>query len=255
MCNVHHCIRPLETLGYEHRGEAGVPGRAVFHKSSDGRRTHHLYTIQAGDEEWHRHLFFQHYLPAHPEAASRYERLKYALAVHFRNDCNAHTDAGPASSRRPSARLNELIGSISCSSRNSGDVYADPRPINSLIESPACVFITVHSLELNTSETFSTCWWLTLSTLSGSTSSRAKYPPSTALRALQPCGPQHATRTRKPALPGHPHDLHLEPNLFHLSHHRLPFSMASPGRSSTCQVLAQAKQRPAESVEDYGKGA
>ena len=67
----------LAHLGYEAKGEFGLPGRRYFRKSSeDGVRTHHLHGYQVGSPEITRHLAFRDYLIAHPESARAYEALK-----------------------------------------------------------------------------------------------------------------------------------------------------------------------------------
>jgi GrpB-like predicted nucleotidyltransferase (UPF0157 family) len=85
------CIEPLERLGYEYRGEAGVPGRRFFRKGNP--KTHHLHLAEVGSEFWERHLLFRDYLRTHPEAAQVYARLKHHLAEHFREDRAAYTEA------------------------------------------------------------------------------------------------------------------------------------------------------------------
>jgi len=52
--DAEYCIRPLEQLGYEYRGEARVPGRAFFRKGDP--RTHHLHVTEIGSEFWERQL-------------------------------------------------------------------------------------------------------------------------------------------------------------------------------------------------------
>ena len=84
-------IRPLEQLGYEFRGEAGLPGRLFFRKGNP--RTHHLHVTEIGSEFWERHLVFRDYLRAHPETARDYVQLKHDLADRFRRDRAAYTEA------------------------------------------------------------------------------------------------------------------------------------------------------------------
>ncbi len=85
------CIEPLEQLGYEYRGEAGVPGRLFFRMGNP--KTHHLHITEIGSEFWERHLLFRDYLRTHPETAIEYARLKHRLADRFRSDRAAYTDA------------------------------------------------------------------------------------------------------------------------------------------------------------------
>jgi GrpB-like predicted nucleotidyltransferase (UPF0157 family) len=86
----------LTRIGYEYRGEAGVPGRLFSRKFRGGERTHHLHLFELGGEEWDRHLLFRDYLREHPGAAREYARLKRDLAARFRDDREAYTDAKTA---------------------------------------------------------------------------------------------------------------------------------------------------------------
>lgn len=85
-------ISPLVRLGYECRGEMGIPGRIYFRKGTPRNRQIHLFTTPENPEV-ERHLIFRDYLRAHPETARDYAQLKYALAERFRNDRAAYTDA------------------------------------------------------------------------------------------------------------------------------------------------------------------
>lgn len=67
-----------------------------FCKPSAAFRTHHLHLVPVGTPAWIRPIAFREYLRAHPDVAAEYERLKRELAVRFRLDREAYTDAkGP----------------------------------------------------------------------------------------------------------------------------------------------------------------
>ena len=68
-------------LGYDPRGENGIPGRRYFVKGDDIVRTHHVHVFQSGHPDVARHVDFCAYLNAHPHAADRYSRLKQQLAA------------------------------------------------------------------------------------------------------------------------------------------------------------------------------
>ena len=88
--------RALAGIGYEARGESGIPGRRYFRKGTTLCHTHHLHAFAEGDPHVLRHLVFRDYLRAHPEAATRYATLKRRLAGRFRTDPAAYTDTkGP----------------------------------------------------------------------------------------------------------------------------------------------------------------
>ncbi len=85
-------IPALEALGYECRGENGIPGRLFFRKGLvEFRRTHHLHMVEAGHEQWKSLLAFRDYLRSHPGDAQRYEALKRALAEQFRDNRAAYS--------------------------------------------------------------------------------------------------------------------------------------------------------------------
>ena len=73
-------IAAVERLGYEYKGEYGLPGRLFFRKGG-GRRTHHLHAVKHGSELWRRHLAFRDYLRAHPDEAERYAAEKRRAAA------------------------------------------------------------------------------------------------------------------------------------------------------------------------------
>ncbi len=82
-------IPALEALGYEYRGEAGIPGRLFFRTNP---RTRHLHVVEAGTNEFTRdHLLFRDYLRANLGARQRYENLKLELAQKHQFDREAYT--------------------------------------------------------------------------------------------------------------------------------------------------------------------
>jgi GrpB-like predicted nucleotidyltransferase (UPF0157 family) len=71
----------MESLGYEVKGEYGIPGRRYFRKDNrEGIRTHHVHAFEAGSAEVERHLAFRDYMLAHPSDAQSYSELKRRLA-------------------------------------------------------------------------------------------------------------------------------------------------------------------------------
>jgi GrpB-like predicted nucleotidyltransferase (UPF0157 family) len=87
------CVRPLEGLGYEYRGEAGIPGRLYFRRFTEGRRSHQIHMVPHGGDFWERHLLFRDYLRGRPEEAEEYYRLKLRLAAQFRDDRLGYNEA------------------------------------------------------------------------------------------------------------------------------------------------------------------
>lgn len=82
----------LRALGYMY-----FPYRAdVMHwfcKPSPARRTHHLHLVPESSTLWADRIVFRDHLRASPSAAAEYAALKTALAVRYRFDREAYTDA------------------------------------------------------------------------------------------------------------------------------------------------------------------
>jgi len=92
-------------LGYEPKGEFGIPGRRYFRKdSSQGIRTHHVHAFQAGDAGVERHLAFRDYLIVHPAIAESYSVLKQRLADSHPDDLEAYMDGKDAFIKEHEAR-------------------------------------------------------------------------------------------------------------------------------------------------------
>lgn len=68
----------LELIGYEAKGENGIPNRRYFQKGGDNR-THYLHIYELNDFNITRHIAFRDYLIAHPEQANRYADKKIEL--------------------------------------------------------------------------------------------------------------------------------------------------------------------------------
>ena len=87
-----HAAR-LEAVGYEARGEFGIPGRRYFRKDdATRRRTHHLHAFRVESPDITRHLAFRDYMRAHPDEARTYGRLKLRLAAEHPDDMDAYMD-------------------------------------------------------------------------------------------------------------------------------------------------------------------
>ena len=84
-------VARLETLGYVHEGDGGVPGRESFRWPS-GELRHHLYVCACDCPEYRRHIAFRNYLRRHLDTAQQYAALKRDLAARFRADRPAYDD-------------------------------------------------------------------------------------------------------------------------------------------------------------------
>ncbi|WP_205665661.1 GrpB family protein [Anoxybacter fermentans] len=89
------CVEFLEKLGYEYKGEHGIPGRLFFAKGDSTMRTHHLHMVEWNSDFWRNHLLFRNYLRKHEDVAEEYLKLKRELAEKFAKDRDAYT-AGKA---------------------------------------------------------------------------------------------------------------------------------------------------------------
>ncbi len=87
----------IEALGYEARGEYGIPGRRFYHRdNSQGDRTHQIHAFKVGSPQIARHLAFRDYMIAHPKAAQEYSDLKRELAAKHPSDIEAYMDGKDA---------------------------------------------------------------------------------------------------------------------------------------------------------------
>jgi GrpB-like predicted nucleotidyltransferase (UPF0157 family) len=72
-------ISRLASLGYEHRGNLGIPDREAF-RTPPGDVPHHLYVCPPDSQEYRRHIAFRDHLRTHLADASAYAVLKRNLA-------------------------------------------------------------------------------------------------------------------------------------------------------------------------------
>ncbi|WP_339229279.1 GrpB family protein [Oceanobacillus sp. FSL K6-2867] len=79
----------MKRIGYEAKGENGIPGRRYFQKEGSNR-THHVHIFQVGSDEIKRHLAFRDYLRSHPDLKEAYGALKENLAKQFPYDMESY---------------------------------------------------------------------------------------------------------------------------------------------------------------------
>ena len=89
----HATVEPMQGLGYKYFGEHGIPGRFYFDKAVDGVTVVHVHMFEFGSPDWRRHIVFRDVLRREPDVAAEYQRLKQDLAIRFRDDRKAYTDA------------------------------------------------------------------------------------------------------------------------------------------------------------------
>jgi GrpB-like predicted nucleotidyltransferase (UPF0157 family) len=88
-------IAQIEILDYEYipEYEVEIPDRRYFHKPITPPRKFHLHCAEINGNFWNKQTTFRDYLRTHPQACSKYEQLKEKLAVQYRLDRVAYTDA------------------------------------------------------------------------------------------------------------------------------------------------------------------
>ena len=88
------CVAPIEALGYEYKGENGIPRRHYFvRRDPEAAQTLvHLHMNELDGPDWENQVLFRDYLLAHPEAAAEYNTLKRGLAARFPRDREAYTN-------------------------------------------------------------------------------------------------------------------------------------------------------------------
>jgi GrpB-like predicted nucleotidyltransferase (UPF0157 family) len=81
---VWETVTAVAELGYEHRGDGGIPGRQAFN-TLDGLPYHHLYVVVDGSQAHRDHIDLRDYLRTHAQEADRYaaekRRLEHLLAT------------------------------------------------------------------------------------------------------------------------------------------------------------------------------
>jgi GrpB-like predicted nucleotidyltransferase (UPF0157 family) len=85
-------IKAVATLGYCYFPYQATV-RHWFCKPSDAFRSHHLHLVPVNTPQWTRPIAFRNYLRAHRDVAAEYERLKRTLALQFKFDREAYTEA------------------------------------------------------------------------------------------------------------------------------------------------------------------
>lgn len=108
-------IAPVQRLlvddGWIYRGDAGDDGGHVFVlESRPWHRLAHLHVVDHGADQWQRYLSFRDLLRRDPEARSRYEDVKTALAADTEIDRRGYTKG-----------KTELIGALLHPDRSPGE--------------------------------------------------------------------------------------------------------------------------------------
>jgi len=86
---VDQATAEMEQLGYEAKGEYGMPFRRYFQKGGE-KRTYNVHVYEEGNSEIERYLKFRDWMIAHPDDREAYGNLKKELALKFPNDILAY---------------------------------------------------------------------------------------------------------------------------------------------------------------------
>jgi GrpB-like predicted nucleotidyltransferase (UPF0157 family) len=89
LADVSGLIPVLEGLGYEYKGEFGIPDRHFFVLGNP--TTHHVHMVLHGGAFWRLNILFRNHLRDNLHEARAYEALKRELAVKFANNREAYT--------------------------------------------------------------------------------------------------------------------------------------------------------------------
>ena len=102
-------IDAVGSLGYEHKGEYGIPRRHYFRKGIP--RTHHIHVLEIDSPQYTGHILFRDYLRTHPETVQRYESLKRDLVRTVQGDHRGYEDG-------KAAFIQNVIAAARSSTRN-----------------------------------------------------------------------------------------------------------------------------------------
>jgi len=82
----------LELLGYQAKGENGIPGRRYFQKLQGEVHLFHIHAYEAGHADIQRHLNFRDFLQTHLQEAQAYAALKRELAEEHTYEPRRYTE-------------------------------------------------------------------------------------------------------------------------------------------------------------------
>jgi len=86
----------MQELGYEPKGENGIPGRRYYRKLEGEVHRFHLHAFEVGHPEIKRHLNFRDFLREHADEARAYQDLKLRLSAEFPFDSKKYTSGKTA---------------------------------------------------------------------------------------------------------------------------------------------------------------
>lgn len=84
-------LKPLKALGYRWRDDNSDLTKRYFREPEGQPRTH-IHVRKSGSWPEQFNLLFRDYLRVHPEAAAKYEAVKYQLAEQYRDERSQYVD-------------------------------------------------------------------------------------------------------------------------------------------------------------------
>ena len=86
-------IEAMESIGYHHEGNLGIPGREAFkYEGKEHLRKHHLYVCTQDSPELRRHIIFRDFLRENPDAVLRYSTVKEEGAARYPYDIDKYIE-------------------------------------------------------------------------------------------------------------------------------------------------------------------
>ncbi|MCH9689989.1 MAG: GrpB family protein [Gammaproteobacteria bacterium] len=82
--------KSMLALGYEAKGEYGIPLRRYFQKGGNNR-THHVHVFEIDNPEIERHLTFRDWMRQNKDDREQYEKIKRHLASMYPHDITSYT--------------------------------------------------------------------------------------------------------------------------------------------------------------------
>ena len=91
--NINDVVSALNSIGYIHEGDLGIPGREAFaYEGKEHLQQHHLYVCHEESLELKRHLAFRDYLRVHQEAVDEYGKIKMEAASLYPEDIDKYIE-------------------------------------------------------------------------------------------------------------------------------------------------------------------
>ena len=91
LTDIPACTEALGKIGYEYKGEYGLPGRHFFTKGNPTQ--FHLHIVEEGSDHWRVWVKFRDVLRTDEKIRGEYNDLKRAMARKFASNRDAYTAA------------------------------------------------------------------------------------------------------------------------------------------------------------------